>query len=334
MGAHDAVHQHRDRIGQVLFIKNACQIALAARFQVWAAADTRGSPKMPSDDHPLGGSHIPRATFPNVDLDSPPKSSILPRDASTSNASTSRPSLPRRQPPPLLEPFHCPDTHVSYFIGADPAKRPLMCRSGAACAIVIFTPAFDLQPHRRGRPVAAAAHTRQYACRATTLKPRGTLSATRLSPGVSRAWTRWRWTIWPAPVHRRGGSPRATAARPPGYPLHGCGWPARPARPATYDVSPPFADGAARTLAVIHRISCSTPASSAAAVVTVGSDIAVDGAGQAYVTGDTQSADFPAVLGPGDDTSYNDGRLRCLRRQAGRDRHRPALRHLPRRQLQ
>ncbi len=41
--------------------------------------------------------------------------------------------------------------------------------------------------------------------------------------------------------------------------------------------------------------------------MTEGYDIAVDGAGQAYVTGDTQSADFPASLGPGYDTSYNGG---------------------------
>ncbi len=62
-----------------------------------------------------------------------------------------------------------------------------------------------------------------------------------------------------------------------------------------------------------------------------GYGIAVDGAGQAYVTGYTYSADFPASLGPGYDTSYNGGERR-LRRQAGRGRHRPALRHLPRRQ--
>ena len=36
-----------------------------------------------------------------------------------------------------------------------------------------------------------------------------------------------------------------------------------------------------------------------------GYGIAVDGAGQAYVTGSTSSADFPASLGPGYDTSFN-----------------------------
>ena len=64
-----------------------------------------------------------------------------------------------------------------------------------------------------------------------------------------------------------------------------------------------------------------------------GDGIAVDSAGQAYVTGRTSSADFPASLGPGYDTSYN-GVRRRLRRQAGRGRHRAALRHLPRRQQQ
>ncbi len=38
-----------------------------------------------------------------------------------------------------------------------------------------------------------------------------------------------------------------------------------------------------------------------------GYGIAVDGAGQAYITGETRSADFPASLGPGYDTSYNGG---------------------------
>ena len=76
-----------------------------------------------------------------------------------------------------------------------------------------------------------------------------------------------------------------------------------------------------------------TPPSSAAASDDGGYDIAVDDAGQAHVTGNTGSADFPASLGPGYDTSYNGG-LRRLRRQAERGRHRPALRYLPRRQLQ
>ena len=52
---------------------------------------------------------------------------------------------------------------------------------------------------------------------------------------------------------------------------------------------------------------CATPPSSAAATVTTAGGIAVDGAGQAYVTGCTGSADFPASLGPGYDTSYNGG---------------------------
>ena len=38
-----------------------------------------------------------------------------------------------------------------------------------------------------------------------------------------------------------------------------------------------------------------------------GYDIAVDGAGEAYVTGKTSSEDFPASLGPGYDTSHNGG---------------------------
>ena len=40
-----------------------------------------------------------------------------------------------------------------------------------------------------------------------------------------------------------------------------------------------------------------------------GYDLGVDSAGQAYVTGVTNSADFPANLGPGYDTTYNGGTL-------------------------
>ena len=47
------------------------------------------------------------------------------------------------------------------------------------------------------------------------------------------------------------------------------------------------------------------PPSSAAAALILGLGIAVDGAGQAYITGDTASADFPASRGPGYDTSHN-----------------------------
>ena len=47
-----------------------------------------------------------------------------------------------------------------------------------------------------------------------------------------------------------------------------------------------------------------------------GSGIAVDSAGQAYVTGNTRSSNFPASDGPGYDTTYNDSERR-IRRQAG-----------------
>ena len=40
-----------------------------------------------------------------------------------------------------------------------------------------------------------------------------------------------------------------------------------------------------------------------------GSGIAVDGSGNAYVTGDTNSTDFPAASGPGYDTTFNGGYL-------------------------
>ena len=64
----------------------------------------------------------------------------------------------------------------------------------------------------------------------------------------------------------------------------------------------------------------------------VGSGIAVDGAGSAYVTGDTTSTDFPTTAGAVQTTHA--GGVRRLCDQAGRDRIRAGLFDLPGRQRQ
>ena len=60
---------------------------------------------------------------------------------------------------------------------------------------------------------------------------------------------------------------------------------------------------------------------------TEGYGIALDGAGNAYLTGYTDSADFPTTAGAFD-TTFNGGRRR-LRDEARRERRRPRLLHLP-----
>ena len=60
-----------------------------------------------------------------------------------------------------------------------------------------------------------------------------------------------------------------------------------------------------------------------------GSDIMVDGSGAAYVTGYTESTDFPITSGAFD-TVYN-GFWGCLREQTKSDRFSSSLLHFPRR---
>ena len=113
--------------GGALFIENAGQWPDAARFQVWGSGQTLwlaedaiwitmiGTGEASPED--LAADQMPRMDEPSV---LPRESHGMPRPYTT--GVNLRLSFPGANPHPRLEPFDRLETHVSYFIGADPAK--------------------------------------------------------------------------------------------------------------------------------------------------------------------------------------------------------------------
>ena len=113
--------------GRLMFIENAGQWPEAARFQVWGGGQTLwlgedaiwitmiGTGEASPED--LAADQMPRMDEPFA---LPRESHGMPRPYTT--GVNLRLSFPGASLHPRLEPFDRLETHVSYFIGADPAK--------------------------------------------------------------------------------------------------------------------------------------------------------------------------------------------------------------------
>ena len=235
-----ALNQDPGRVaaaGRVMFIENIGQFADGARFQVWAGPGT-----LWLAEDAIWISIVERS---NVDVApshvEPGLAAASSIEGSTSNRVNLRLSFPNANPQPRLEPFDRLDTHVSYFMGADPEQLHVDVPVWGGVRYVDLYPGLDLEITGEGG---------QWQWRLTRGKPRagqcpkrqGTLSAIRMSPSRRGRGRGGGGRRWPAPVHRAEDLlvPLLKAA---GLPTARCRWPARPVRPATYDVAAPFADG-------------------------------------------------------------------------------------------
>lgn len=99
--------------GGPLFIENIGQFDPAARFQIWGGAQTLW---LAEDAIWLSQVEGSRSKVQGWRADEP---DLQP---ATSQAVNLRLSFPGANPHPTLEPFDRLDTHVSYFLGADPAR--------------------------------------------------------------------------------------------------------------------------------------------------------------------------------------------------------------------
>ncbi len=321
--------------GQVLFIENIGQFDPAARFQVWGGGQTLW---LAEDAVWLSQVEGSRSKVQGRRADEPDLQPATFQPA-TSQAVNLRLSFPGANPHPTLEPFDRLDTHVSYFIGADPAQWRTDVPVWAGVRYRDLYPGVDL--------VVGAGTSPAPACPAGG-RPQG-------SP------LQWRLEL------REGADPAAVGLRIEGADAVAVDGDALRLTTAAGDLTLPLitAEGANSQQPAVRRLTASAFAVSApfaASGITPapldassqpsairnpqsagplyatflggsshnsGYRIAVDAAGSAYVTGSDLVHQLPDHAGR---LRYQlQWQLRRLRGQAESHRQRTGLRHLPRR---
>ena len=203
----------------LLFIENAGQFDPAARFQVWGGGQTLwlaedalwltivepGDRSQGSGDREQGAERFSVA----------PAEQGAARGSVPQKAVNLRVSFPGANPQPVLEPFDRLDTHVSYFIGNDPAKWRADVPVWGGVRYRGPVPGVDLD--RRGRACPCAVDGWATARVAPTMAPGG---AQGRGPGCGAAARRGRGRGGggrgrPAPEHRRRRSHPAAAGGGP-----------------------------------------------------------------------------------------------------------------------
>ncbi len=215
-------------------------------------------------------------------------------------------SFPGANPQPVIEPFDRLDTRVSYFIGNDPAKWRADVPVWGGVRYRDLYPGLDLEltgagGHWQWRLIRNAQSAIQNPQSAignpdVTLRVEGADAVTADDDGLHLNTAAGDLSL-PLLAAERSNVGRANVGT---------------CNPGALDVSTPFAPppSAGRKRPAVDEDSA-YPLLYATFLGGSNSDegygSAVDGAGQVYVTGITGSADFPASLGPGYDTSLNGG---------------------------
>ncbi len=316
-GAQDPLAVTERDASPIFFIENTGQFADGVRFQAWAG------PGLWLADDALWITVAGRGEASPVDLtaDQMPRTDErflpewelhgMPRPyTQTVNL---RLTFPGANPHPRLEPFDRVDTHVSYFLGADPAKwradvpvwggvRYRDLYPGVDLVVGAgLAPAPDAPVPQGGRPQGSPLQWRLEGAN---------LSAVRLrvegADGVAVDGDDLRLTTplgeLVLPLLQTDGT---GAAEPRVESLA--------ERPTTFDVSQPFARAATASASLTVGPASGGPARPRDLLyatflggqeVDWGDNITVDSIGQAYITGGTYSSDFPAARGPGYDTTF------------------------------
>ena len=302
--AHSAGEGPGVRASPVMFIQNVGQFADGARFQVrggdktiwlaedalWVTVSEQGS--RGAEEQGSGGAEVHDPLH------------LRPPAPQPKRGVNIRLSFPGANPHPRIEPFHRLDTVVSYFIGNDPAKWHVAVPVWGGVRYVDLYPGVDLElTGENGQVVPRlVAH------------PGADLSAVRLRVEGAKEVA-----LLPSPDVGRGAGGEGLLLRTalgdftlPLFQVEG-----RSAEPAqaqrvdglAFEVSHPFTAGNEAVRAPSSMVHSQQAVSLLYAGFLggsgrdVGYGIAVDASGNAYVTGKTDSSDFPAVVGP--DLSHN-----------------------------
>jgi len=283
------------RSAPLMFIENAGQSPDGARFQVrggdrtiWLAEDAIWVTVLEPTD---------KETRTQGDKEMVALSPPRPVSPSPQRGVNLKLSFAGANPHPRLEPFDRLETHVSYFIGNDPEQWHTDVPVWGGVRYVDLYPGVDLEVtsergHWTWRLVCGGADC-QSALRDVRLRVEGTESlALTLSPGAGEG---------------RGGGLRLTTALGeftlPLLTVEGTVPAGQPTtfnvEPGTFDVAFPFSRPS-QSLSVSPQ---DNPDDLLYSTFLGGSDydsgsaITLDGSGSLYVTGSTQSSDFPTTAG-------------------------------------
>ncbi len=308
--------------GGLLFIENAGQFDPAARFQVWGGTGTVWLAEdaiwltvvEPGDRDQGSGDRSQASGVRGQEMgrfsDAPDDPSAV-RGSAPQRAVNLKLSFPGANPQPVIEPFDRLDTHVSYFIGNDPAKWRADVPVWGGMRYRDLYPGVDLvvagagagPAPADGRPQGSPLRWRLEGADLTAVRLRVEgADAVAVDGGALRLTTAAGNFTLPLLVAERQNPQRANAQRTPG---------------GAFDVAAPFVPTSSNwrsaLLDAVRAVArpdfpADNPADLLYGTFLGGSGedyvYGISAVNHAFLTGSTNSSDFPTTVGAVD-TSYN-----------------------------